>query len=68
MSHSANEREYNEDNEDYDHGIIAPMVPPMTLPLRPYLDSSVGGIELEILNLIAKVIIRDMSVMMICLL
>ena len=44
-----------EDGEEYDHGIIAPTVPPMTLPLRPYLDSSVGGIELEILNLIAKV-------------
>lgn len=44
-----------EDGEEYDHGMIAPIVPPMTLPLRPYLDSSVGGIELEILNLIAKV-------------
>ena len=46
---------FMDDNEDYDHGIIAPTVPPMTLPLRPYLDTSVGGIELEILNLIAKV-------------
>ena len=44
-----------EDGEEYDHGIIQPIVPPMTLPLRPYLDSAVGGIELEILNLIAKV-------------
>jgi hypothetical protein len=44
-----------EDGEEYDHGIIQPIVPPMTLPLRPYLDSSVGGVELEILNLIAKV-------------
>ena len=44
-----------DDGEEYDHGIIAPIVPPMTLPLRPYLDSNVGGIELEILNLIAKV-------------
>lgn len=44
-----------DDGEEYDHGIIAPTVPPMTLPLRPYLDSNVGGIELEILNLIAKV-------------
>lgn len=44
-----------EDGEEYDHGLIQPTVPPMTLPLRPYLDSAVGGIELEILNLIAKV-------------
>ena len=35
---------HTEDGEEYDHGIIQPIVPPMTLPLRPYLDSSVGGV------------------------